>query len=72
MPLVTAMGYGEILLERESLRAWADETRRLGGFLDKNVGDNNFISLSVDSVESVFDALKKFFSLNALLNEKAV
>ena len=69
LPMVTAMGYGEIILEHELHRAWADESGRLGAFLDQNISSENFISLFVDSREAIFEALKRFFSLDIMTKQ---
>ena len=66
LPMVSAMGYGEIILEHEIHRPWADDLKRMGVFLEQNISDDKFMSALVDSKDSIFEALRKFFSLGVI------
>ncbi len=62
IPLVRAIGYGEITPDETSL--WTNEDARLSGFLENNVKRTRFVSIRITSREEVFDALKMFFNID--------
>tara|TARA_A100001011_G_scaffold342872_1_gene376761 strand:- start:9618 stop:10799 length:1182 start_codon:yes stop_codon:yes gene_type:complete len=61
LPLVTAMGYGEIL-NKEAI-PWMDDERLLSNTFAKNIKRTRFVSLQLTSKEDVFEALKEFFNV---------
>jgi len=62
LPLVRAMGYGEIVLEDAS--AWMSEEHRLSSILEERIKRTRFVSIKISSREEVFDALKMFFNID--------
>jgi len=62
LPLVRAMGYGEIALEDSS--AWMAEEHRLSSILEERIKRTRFVSIKISSKEEVFDALKMFFNID--------
>jgi uncharacterized protein len=61
LPLVRAIGYGEIVLEDS---AWMSESYRLSKVLEDNVKRTRFVSIKMSSRDEVFDALKMFFNID--------
>lgn len=70
LPLVRAIGYGEIVLATEP-SPWVTEDGRLSAVLESNVKRTRFVSIKIDSREQVFDALKMFFNIDGV-SSKAV
>jgi hypothetical protein len=62
LPLVRAIGYGEITPENEF--AWNVEENRLSALLEKTVKRTRFVSIKISSRDQVFDALKMFFNID--------
>jgi len=63
LPLVRAMGYGEITPESAG-GGWMSEEHRLSSLLEKNIKRTRFVSIKISSREEVFDALKMFFNID--------
>jgi sporulation protein YhbH len=63
LPLVRAIGYGEIVLEDET-SAWMSEENRLSRLLEENIKRTRFVSIKISSRDEVFDALKMFFNID--------
>ena len=63
IPLVRAIGYGEINPNNEGF-PWVSEENRLSSILEKNVKRTRFVSIKISSREEVFDALKMFFNVD--------
>ena len=63
LPLVRAIGYGEIVLEGED-SAWMSEEHRLSRVLEDNIKRTRFVSIKISSRDEVFDALKMFFNID--------
>jgi len=61
LPLVRAIGYGEIVLEDS---AWMSEEHRLSRVLEDNIKRTRFVSIKMSSRDEVFDALKMFFNID--------
>ena len=61
LPLVRAIGYGEIVLEDS---AWMSEEHRLSKMLEDNIKRTRFVSIRISSRDEVFDALKMFFNID--------
>jgi sporulation protein YhbH len=61
LPLVRAIGYGEIVLEDS---AWMSEEHRLSRVLEDNIKRTRFVSIKISSRDEVFDALKMFFNID--------
>jgi hypothetical protein len=62
LPLVRAIGYGEIIPDDEY--TWSTEENRLSTLLEKEVKRTRFVSIRVTSRDQVFDALKMFFNID--------
>jgi len=63
IPLVRAIGYGEINPSDEGF-PWVSEENRLSSVLEKEVKRTRFVSIRISSREEVFDALKMFFNID--------
>jgi len=63
IPMVRAIGYGEITPDAEGA-IWMSDESRLSNFLEKNVKRTRFVSIKITSREEVFDALKMFFNID--------
>ena len=63
MPLVRAIGYGEIVLDSEP-SPWLSEDQRLSTILEDNIKRTRFVSIKISSRDEVFDALKMFFNID--------
>ena len=64
LPLVRAIGYGEICPDGD-FSPWMNESNRLSAVLDKNINRTRFVSMVIKSREEVFDALKAFFNIDS-------
>ena len=62
IPMVRAIGYGEI--ELEGGMTWGQPDQKLSYMLEKNVKRTRFVSMRISSKEEVFDALKMFFNID--------
>jgi len=63
LPLVRAIGYGEIVLDNEN-SPWSSEEQRLSRVLEENIKRTRFVSIRISSRDEVFDALKMFFNVD--------
>ena len=63
IPLVRAIGYGEINPDSGG-GAWLTEEGRLSYILEENVNRTRFVSIKITSREEVFDALRMFFNID--------
>ena len=63
IPLVRAIGYGEINPSSEGF-PWVSEENKLSSILERNVKRTRFVSIKISSREEVFDALKMFFNID--------
>jgi sporulation protein YhbH len=61
MPMVRAMGYGEIMLEDR--KAWQNEDSLLSTLFNKKIKRTRFVSMQLNSKDDVFEALKMFFNI---------
>ena len=62
LPLVTAMGYGEILVDDPN--SWVRGEHMLSTMFNRNIDRTRFMSVQISSHDEVFDALKLFFNIN--------
>jgi sporulation protein YhbH len=69
LPLVRAMGYGEITLNDSYM--WPREDQRLSSMLEDNVKRTRFVSMKLTSKDDVFDALKLFFNIDGRASNKS-
>lgn len=69
LPLVRAMGYGEITLNDSYM--WPREDQRLSNMLEDNVKRTRFVSMKLSSKDDVFDALKLFFNIDGRASNKS-
>jgi uncharacterized protein len=69
LPLVRAMGYGEITLNDNMM--WGREDQRLSYVLESNVKRTRFVSMRIGSKDDVFDALKMFFNIDGKAIKKS-
>ena len=69
LPLVRAIGYGEIVLETEP-SPWMSEADRLSSILEDNIKRTRFVSIKIGSRDQVFDALKMFFNVDGRSSEQ--
>ena len=63
LPLVKAMGYGEITPDSNS--GWMHDGDKLSAYFDRNVNRTRFVSIKFKSRDDVFDALKMFFNIDS-------
>jgi hypothetical protein len=68
LPLVRAIGYGEIVLDSEP-SPWLSEDQRLSTILEDNIKRTRFVSIKISSRDEVFDALKMFFNIDGKSTE---
>lgn len=64
LPMVRAMGYGEIIPKESRDLIWFSEDRLLSKLLHEKVRRTRFVSMQLGSLEDVFDALKRFFNID--------
>jgi sporulation protein YhbH len=69
LPLVRAIGYGEIVLDSEP-SPWSSEDQRLSRVLEDNIKRTRFVSIRINSREEVFNALKMFFNIDGRSSKK--
>lgn len=63
LPLVRAIGYGEIVLDGGH-SPWIPEDGRLSALLEQKIKRTRFVSIKIGSRDQVFDALKMFFNID--------
>lgn len=63
LPMVRAMGYGEILLKGSDRHSWYGPESLLSNNFNKNIKRTKFLSIQISKKEEVFEALKKFFNV---------
>ena len=63
LPLVTAIGYGEIDVEGMG-RTWLGGENLLSSILHNEIKRTRFVSLKLSSKDDVFDALRSFFNID--------
>lgn len=64
LPMVRAIGYGEIIPEENKDFPWFSEDRLLSKLLYEEVKRTRFVSIQLSSREDVFKALKRFFNVD--------
>lgn len=70
LPIVKAMGYGEITPDSGGL-GWMHDGDKLSAYFDRNVNRTRFVSIKFKSREDVFDALKMFFNIDSSAEKQA-
>jgi uncharacterized protein len=65
MPLVTAIGYGEIFPNDERA-SWIQDFKLLSNILNERINRTRFVSMQLRSRDDVFDALKMFFNIDGV------
>lgn len=65
LPLVKAMGYGEIMLESKT-NPWFKEEHLLSSYFKKNINRTRFLSMQFHDKDDVFEGLKKFFNIEGV------
>jgi uncharacterized protein len=68
LPLVRAMGYGEIVFENAY---WGKEEHKLSYMLEESIKRTRFVSMKLSSKDDVFDALKLFFNIDGKASAKS-
>jgi len=66
LPMVRAMGYGEVMLEDRSTSAWFKPENLLSNFFNRNVKRTRFLSMQFTSKDDVFKGLKRFFNIDGV------
>ena len=69
IPLVRAIGYGEINLDN-SESPWMRDSDRLSTLLSENIKRTRFVSMRLSSRDDVFDSLKMFFNIDGIAKKK--
>ena len=65
LPLVKAIGYGEIILDDGGQpHGWANR-KLLSDLFNEEINRTRFVSMKLGSKEDIFDSLKKFFNVNS-------
>ena len=67
LPLVTAIGYGEIFPNDERA-TWIQDFKLLSNILNERINRTRFVSMQLRSRDDVFDALKMFFNIDGASN----
>lgn len=70
LPLVKAMGYGEIMLDGKS-HPWFKEEYLLSSYFKKSINRTRFLSMQFNTREDVFEGLKRFFNIEGVSKKKA-
>ena len=66
LPMVRAMGYGEIIPDDSKLFQWYSADRLLSTLLTEEVKRTRFISTQLSTMDDVFETLKKFFNIDGI------
>lgn len=70
IPLVTAMGYGEILTDVD--RGWIKEEYLLSNLFAKEIKRTRFVPIQFRSADDIFDGLKAFFNIDGKEDVQAI
>lgn len=70
LPLVRAIGYGEILLEDSIEMPWFSEDKLLSTILNKSINRTRFVSIKMTKKEDLFNSLKRFFNIDGISKKK--
>lgn len=71
LPMVRAMGYGEVMLNDRTSSPWFSAENLLSNFLNKNISRTRFMSMQFKSKGDVFKGLKKFFNVDGRMKESS-
>lgn len=66
LPMVRAMGYGEVMLSDSQSMPWMREDTLLSHHFNKNIKRTRFLSMQFRSRDDVFVGLKKFFNIDGI------
>jgi sporulation protein YhbH len=66
LPMVRAMGYGEVMLSDRANNAWFKAEHLLSNYFNENVNRTRFLSMQFKSRDDVFVGLKKFFNIDGV------
>lgn len=70
LPMVRAMGYGEVML-KDSASYWIKEENLLSNFFNNKIKRTRFLSMQFKSKDDVFEGLRKFFNVDGVSDKKA-
>lgn len=71
LPLVRAMGYGEIMTDDYRQMPWYSPEKLLSTLLNNSIQRTRFVVMKLSKKEDVFDSLKKFFNVDGVANKGA-
>lgn len=66
LPMVRAMGYGEVILSESYATPWLREDGLLSNHFNKKIKRTRFLSMQFKSKEDVFQGLKRFFNVDGV------
>jgi len=66
LPLCTAIGYGEIILDSSTIFSWRSEDDMLYSVFKKNIKRTRFVPMRLKKKDDVFDALRYFFNVDGI------
>jgi uncharacterized sporulation protein YeaH/YhbH (DUF444 family) len=69
IPLVRAIGYGEIVLD-DGHSPWMKESDRLSTMLAESINRTRFVSMRLGSRDDVFECLKLFFNIDGVAKKR--
>lgn len=64
LPMVRAMGYGEILDKENNNAPWHNDSHLLSNYFNKKIQRTKFLSMQFENKDDVYLGLKKFFNIN--------
>jgi len=70
MPLVRAMGYGEVMLDKSTDSAWFRPEKLLSNYFNENIKRTRFMSMQFKKNDDVYAGLKKFFNIDNSKKDK--
>lgn len=66
LPMVRAMGYGEVILGEQYTNPWMREDNLLSHHFNKSIKRTRFLSMQFRSRDDVFVGLKRFFNVDGV------
>jgi len=66
MPMVRAMGYGEVMLVDRKESPWFKPEQLLSNYFNREIKRTRFLSMQFTSKDDVFEALKRFFNVDGV------
>jgi hypothetical protein len=70
LPMVRAIGYGEVVLGEMYNSPWMREETLLSNHFNKNIKRTRFLSMQFRSRDDVFVGLKKFFNVDGISDKR--